>query len=138
MFRFVTIFNTYFSVPDDIEFSLNGTTYHNNSLVALEGIGENNTALLCMINLTACCQPPYTGENGSVLGNWFFPNGTRVPNANETSGELWDFYSEGGEAVVLLNRRRGGVKGIYRCEIPDLMNVNQTRFIGVYTADTGE
>ena len=38
--------------------------------------------------------------------------------------------------MVQLNRRRGGEDGIYRCEIPDSMNVTQTIYIGVYTADT--
>ena len=40
--------------------------------------------------------------------------------------------------MVQLHRKRGGVDGIYRCEIPVLMNVNQSIYIGVYTASTGE
>ena len=35
-------------------------------------------------------------------------------------------------------RRRGGVEGIYRCVIPDAVNVIQTIYIGVYSASTGE
>ena len=100
----------------------------------LEDIGEGDDALSCMTNQTACCRPPYTGENRSAIGNWFFPNGTRVPS----SGSQWDFYRNRGQMVVLLNRRRGGVEGIYRCEIPDAMNVSQTIYIGVYSASTGQ
>ena len=37
-----------------------------------------------------------------------------------------------------MNRRRGGVEGIYRCEIPDSMNVTQTIYIEVYSISTGE
>ena len=37
-----------------------------------------------------------------------------------------------------MNRRRGGVDGIYRCEIPDSMNDIQTIYIGVYNISTGE
>ena len=37
-----------------------------------------------------------------------------------------------------MNRRRGGEEGIYRCEIPDAMNVTQNVYIGVYTISTGE
>ena len=37
-----------------------------------------------------------------------------------------------------MNRRRGGVEGIYRCEIPDAMNVTQTVYIGVCSVSTGE
>ena len=117
----------FFSGRGDVWFSLNGTTYQNNSCVALEDIGECDTALLCVTNST---------NTSTASGNWFFPNGTRVPN----TGKWWDFYRSGGQMVVQLHRRRGGVEGIYRCEIPDSMNVTQTIYIGVYSANanTGE
>ena len=118
----------------EITFSLNGTKYLNNSLVTLEDIGENDTALLCMTDLTPCCRPPHTGTNGTVLGNWFFPNGSRVNN----KGVQLDFYRDREQMVVRMNRRRGGVNGIYRCEIPDLTNITQTVYIGVYAENTGE
>ena len=112
---------------DDVRLSLNGATYHNNSLVTVEDIGEEDNALLCITNLTACCRPPYTGKNG----NWFFPNGTSVPSDG-------DFYRDRGQMLIRLYRRRGGVEGIYHCEIPDSMNVVQTIYIGVYTASSGK
>ena len=118
----------------DVWFSLRGTTYQNNSLVTLEDIGQNDTALVCMTNFPACCQPPYTGENRSALGNWFFPNETRVFSANNQ----YNFYRTRGEMVVHLNHRGGGVEGMYHCEIPDSTNVAKTIYIGVYTASTGE
>ena len=106
----------------------------------LEDIGEGENALLCMTNLTDCCRPPYTGVNGSIIGNWFFPNGTEVSSdiANATSGEERDFYRTRGQMVVRMNRKRGGVEGIYRCEIPDAINFTQTLYIGVYSLSTGE
>ena len=94
-----------------------------------EDIGEEEDALLCMTNFTACCR----GENGSVFGNWFFPNASRI--SSQTSE---DFYREREQMVVRLNRRRDGEEGIYRCEIPDSMNVTQTIYIGVYTGGSGE
>ena len=102
--------------------------------MTLENIGEGDDALLCITTLTACCRPPYTGEMGLAIGNWFFPNGTRVPS----SGSQLDFYRNRGQMVVGLYHRRGGVEGIYRCEIPDAVNVIQTIYIGVYSASTGE
>ena len=66
------------------------------------------------------------------IGNWFFPNGSRVPSA----GSQMDFYRTRSRMVVLLHRRRGGAEGIYSCEIPDTMNVNRTIYIGVYRAVT--
>ena len=115
-------------------FSLNGTTYQNNSCVALEDIGEgDDNALLCVTNLSACCRHPYIGK-GSPSGNWFFPNETRIPG----DSSQWDFYRTRGEMVVHMQRRRGGVEGVYRCEIPDSTSVTHTIYIGVYTAGTGE
>ena len=99
--------------------------------MTLESIGkDDNGALLCK---TACCQPPHVGSNGSIIGNWFFPNGTRVPS----EGSQWDFYRMRDQMVLQLYRRRGGVDGIYRCEIHDAMNVLQTIYIGVYNASSG-
>ena len=119
----------------DVWVTLRSTTYCNNSIVILEDIGEGRDALLCITNYTACCSGHYTGENGSFLGNWFFPNGTRVPSETATSS---NFYRSRGRVVVRLHRRRDGEEGIYRCEIPDSMNVTQTIYIGVYSASTGE
>ena len=113
---------------------LRGIPYQNNSIVTLEDIGEGRNALFCITNQTACCRTPYTGINGSALGNWFFPNGTRVPG----SGRWWDIHRTRGQMVVRLHRRRGGEEGIYHCEIPDAMKVIQTIYIGVYSASTGE
>ena len=118
----------------DVWFSFRGTTYQNNSCVALEDIGEGNDALLCITHFPACCRPPYTDEYWSALGNWFFPNGTSVPAGYSQS----DLYRKSGYMLVRLNRRRGGEEGIYRCEILDSTNVTQTLYIGIYTASNGE
>ena len=96
--------------------------------MTLEDISDGDDALLCVTNLSACCRSP------NARGNWFFPNKTRVPSA----GVHWDFHRTRDQMVVPLQRRRGGVNGIYRCEIPDSINVTQSIYIGVYTAGTGE
>ena len=129
-------YDTGISSAGGVRFSLNGTVYQNNSLVTLEDIGEwsDDDALLCLADPTACCRAPYTGEMGAFIGNWFFPNGTRVAALNIH----WGFYRTRGHMVVRLHRRRSGEDGIYRCEIPDAMNVTQTIYIGLYTANTGE
>ena len=119
--------HTFPSGTGDVWFSLNGTTYQNNSCVALEDIGEGDDALLCVTNQTACCKY-------SALGNWFLPSGARV-----LAKHIWsDFFRSRDQMVVRLNRRRGGEEGIYRCKIPDSTNVIQTLYIGVYIVGTGE
>ena len=100
--------------------------------MTLEDIGiGGGDALLCVTDLTACCRPPYSGTMGPVIGNWFFPNGTRI-------SEQWEMYGTRGQSVVRLHRRSGGVNGIYHCVISDAAGADQTITIGVYTADTGE
>ena len=126
---------TSFTNAGNVNFSLNGTFYQNNSLVTLDDIGEGDDVLLCLTNLTACCRPPYTnGRNRSALGNWFFPNGTRVPS----SDKQWDFHRTRGQMRVALHRRKDGEDGVYRCVVPDAMNVTQIIYIGVYSVSTGE
>ena len=116
-----------FSGAGDVWFSLNGTTYQNNSIVILEDIGEGDDALLCLTNYTACCKDP-------ALGNWFFPNGSRVLSG----GMNLDIFRGRGQMEVHMHRTRGGVEGIYRCEIPDTFGFTQTLYIGVYSECTGE
>ena len=131
----LAMMRAYSIIAGDVWFSLNGTPYQNNSLVSLEDIGGDNASLLCLTNFSACCGPR-TSENTSTNGNWYLPNGSRVPskNINEQSG----FSRDRGQSVVRMYRRRGGVDGIYRCEIPDSMNVRQVIYIGVYTENRGE
>ena len=111
----------------DVRFSLNGTTYQNNSIMMLEDIGAGGDALLCQTSYNACCR-------SLALGNWFFPNETRVPSTDW----MWDFTRTRHHMAVHMRRRRGGVEGIYYCDIPDAMNVTQTIYIGVYSSSSGE
>ena len=106
-------------------------TLNNNSLVTLDDIGEGEDALRCMTDNISCCRPPYAR---SATGNWFFPNGTRVPS----SGGQWDFHRTRGDMTVFLHKRRGGVDGVFYCVVPDKEGIQQTTYIGVYTAGTGE
>ena len=113
---------------------MNGAVTPNHGFVLLDNIGEGDDALLCLTDQPACCRPPYTGAMGLAIGNWFFPNGTRVPS----SGSQWGLHRTRGQMLVSLHRRRGREDGVYRCEIPDAMDVIQTLYVGLYTNTTGE
>ena len=114
----------YFLSAGDVKSSLRGTTYQNNSIVTLTDIGEGNDGLLCITN----------GVNGSVRGDWYFPDGTRVFSTQNDS----DIYGNRDQMMVRMNRRGGGEEGIYHCEIPDAVNRNQSIYIGVYNTSSGE
>ena len=109
--------------------------------MTLEDIGEWDDALLCLTDQPACCKSPFTDELGPpVMGDWFFPNGTRLPSesVNTSSGLQWDFFKDRDQSMVHMHRRQSGATGIYRCEIPNSVNVTQAIYIGVYTASTGK
>ena len=101
--------------------------------MTLEDIGEGDDALLCITNNTACCSRAQVPGWG-ILGDWYYPNGTGVAY----SADMYDFYRNRGQSVVRVNRRRGGMNGIYCCEIPDTAGDDHTIYIGVYNASTGE
>ena len=129
-----------------VRLSLRGTTYQNNSLVSLEDIGDSGVnGLLCETDLADCCRTSDTPPGYPSLGDWFFPNGTAVPNTviDIINGVniIWKFYRNRDHRMVRMNRRRGGVDGIYHCEIPVSLGppiVYQNIYIGVYTTSTGE
>ena len=108
---------------------MTGAIIPNHGFVLLDNIGESIDSLLCLTDLPACCSPPYAE---SALGNWFFPNGTRVPS----SGNRWNFHRTRGQMSVLLSRTRGGANGIYRCYVPSETKDHQL-YVGVYAANSG-
>ena len=131
--KIITFTHSYLILPGgkNLWFLLRNVTYQNNSLVNLVDIGIGDDALFCKTDLTHCCNRHH---GGTSLGNWLYPNKTIVPsNQNK-----WDFYRGRSNMAVVMHHRRGGVNGIYRCEIPDTTNVPQTIYIGVYNTSTGE
>ena len=90
-----------------LHFELGGTTYLNNTVVLVDGIGEEGNALLCVTSSQDCC----------TTGEFYYPDGTPVLIRNRGQ----DFYRNRGDGFIRLNRRNGATSptGSYRCEIPD-------------------
>ena len=86
--------------------------YLNNSVIAIERIGENDQALICHTDKVECC-----ATRPNRFGEFHYPNGVLVPVAKRAHG----FYRNRGSQLIRLNRRPGVVSptGVYRCEIPD-------------------
>ena len=101
-----------------MKFQLKGQAYLNNSIVAINDIGEGDNALMCVTDNSACCDGDATGQ-----GQFYYPDNSRVRFID--SGDLW--YRNRGPQVVRLNRRNDAVSpnGIYRCEIPDSTGTNR-------------
>ena len=101
---------------------LRGRIYvSNSSYIDIDDIGEgDDEGLFCVTDLTHCCRVGIDTRDDTVLGQWFYPNGTDVPVA----GEGYDVYSSRGPSIVRINRRNNirSPTGLYCCEVPDATN----------------
>ena len=66
----------------------------------------------CITDLDTCC----AGIVGQHRGDWYFPNGTRLPFSSNTG----TFFESRGVEQVNIHRRNNAnpPSGIYRCDIP--------------------
>lgn len=105
---------------------MEGQEYGNNSVVNVHSIGEGTKALLCVTDKQDCCNAS-SSNRAETFGEFFFPNGTRVPTDEKRHG----LYRHQGERHISLNKREG-VKfpaGRYSCELLDGGGVIQEVFI---------
>ena len=115
-------------------FNLKGELYSNNSIVTITDIRNGTNALYCFTNRNGCCR----GSDGGANGEWFFPNGSVVERGGLSSS--LDFSRNRLLSAILLNRRNSamGPTGLYRCEVLDARNVNQSIYVGLYSPNEGE
>ena len=116
--------------------SFMGQTLANHSFVHLGTIGiEDTSSLHCVTDLGTCC----SSTQGSHRGDWYFPDGTRLP----FGGHIHEIRSA---QNVQLRRASGAASssGIYRCDIPTLsvhddddISVRDHVYVGVYAANQG-
>ena len=114
----------YYYTYAGIYLSLNGTVYSNNSVIMISEIGNHiGNGLQCVTDRMPCCtaQP-----NISSTGDWFFPDGGKVPSLHieaETFGR-----NRGSDGTVNLHRVSNDVMtptGQYCCVVPDAISVLQ-------------
>ena len=118
--------------------SFMGQTLANHSYVDLSQVGSDGSgsdSVQCITDLRTCC----SGPHGPHRGDWYFPDGTRLPFSR-------DIYEQRGDQRVDLRRRNSATPpgGIYRCDIPtnavydnnDIL-VRDTVYVGLYTASGG-
>ena len=103
-----------------------GMQYPNNSIVNIEEIGEGERALACQTDRISCCR-------NYRIGEWFYPNGSRVPVEGE--GALF-YRNRSNEGLVLLHQRNretasSSSTGLFCCELPDASDKIHTLCIGL-------
>ena len=111
--------------------TLSSMNLTNNSIVTNTEIGTGAAALACNTTYTPCCT---SFENPET--DWYFPNGSRVPNDpylpyQRTRGRF--------SGRVTLNRNsESTTTGIFHCDIPDASGDIQSLYVGIYDMHTGE
>ena len=90
----------------------------------------------CHTDLTTCCNRTY----GVHRGDWYFPNGTRLPFPHNTG----IFEVRDAQRVDLRRNVDGLTFGIYRCDIPTIAvhdnndtSVRDTVYVGLYRHGQG-
>jgi hypothetical protein len=108
---------------------LNGTVYRPGDTVLITDIGvfvavradDPGTSLVCRsdhVN-TQCCRGS-DNPNGGAVGEWFDPNGNKLPRFG--SDLEADFTRGGYIKEVRLNRRNNAMSptGVFECRVPDM------------------
>ena len=106
-----------------------GNNIPNHSYVDLNAVETDNTTdVQCHTDLQTCC----SGAQGVHRGDWFFPNGNRLP----FSGNVYEGRTA--QLVSLQYTGSGGTSGIYRCDIETVAVRNndghETVYVGLYTS----
>ena len=112
------------NVPTGVYLLLKGTVYANNSIIAIDEIGEvtgeSNNGLQCVTDSKQCCQ------GGSQAGAWHLPSGDAVPSQGNDNA----FYTSRGNGTVILNHIHQSnttpTSGVFCCEIPNASFITQT------------
>ena len=123
-------------LPDFPHVSFMGQTLANDSYVKLSLVGDHRggESVECVTDLSTCC----SAVQGIHRGDWYFPDGTRLPFA--------DIYEQRGFQRVYPGRRKrpNPPSGIYRCDIPTIAvhydtdpSVSDTVYVGLYPGSEG-
>ena len=125
--------------------SFMGQTLANHSYVDLSLVGRSDLiggvggeGVQCITDWATCCNSTY----GAHRGDWFFPDGTRLPFA-ATHVHTFEVRVQQG-VEIRRNSDANSPIGIYRCDIPtnavhddeDIL-VRDTVYVGLYTASRG-
>ena len=123
--------------------SFMGQTLANHSYADLSLVGRpdidirHGPSVECHTDLTSCC----SGSDGVYRGDWYFPNGTRLPFARDTG----IFESRQFQRVDLRSNNDSLTSGIYHCIVPtnSVRNVSDTSvrdrpvYVGLYSSNEG-
>ena len=121
-----------------VSFGFMGQILADHSYVDLSTVGrdnDNSDSVVCHSDLDYCC----SGSQGPHRGDWYFPNGTRLPFA----GDIVPIgLGRGPMRAVIRRTTATGPTGIYCCNIStnavhdnNDISLRETVYVGLYPAD---
>ena len=121
--------------------SFMGQTLANHSYVVISLVGDDvsgSDSVQCHTDLDTCC----SSAQGSHRGDWYFPNGDRLPFPGGSGGIIENRVAK---RVNLRRRSDSEIQtGIYCCDIPTNavhhgsdISVRDTVYVGLYHIHQG-
>ena len=107
----------------EIELSIAGQTYPNNSVVRLVEVFETSNqshSLVCATENRPCCNSP------NVIGEWYYPNMTTVPNL-EAGNTFYTSREDDGTVHLYMRNITMSLSHTSQlcCELPNINNLTQ-------------
>ena len=115
--------------------SFMGQALANHSYVDLSLVGSNDSgSVQCITDLQSCCSV----AQGVHRGDWYFPNGTRLPFFG--NGDVNE-YRESQRVHLHRRSHAHSPSGVYCCDIPTYAihypSVRERVYVGLYTGSGG-
>ena len=99
------------------------------------------SAIPCLAIGQCCSNNPHfsadaqLGISPSGIGSWHYPNGSYVRLT--LAGDSYGISRQPGQ-VNLHRQNPSTAEGVWRCEVPGVGGINDTYYIGIYAAGSGE
>ena len=126
--------------PPDRRINVDGIYVANHGLISLNDI-PLGSAIPCLA-IGQCCSnnlhfsaDAQDGISPSGIGSWRYPNGSYVRLT--LAGDSYGISRQPGR-VSLHRQNPSTVEGVWRCEVPRAVGANDTAYVGIYTAGSGE
>ena len=121
-----------------VSFGVTGQSLVDHSYVDLSTVGsasDDSDSVVCHTDLGTCC----SGSQGPHRGNWYFPNGDRLPFIGNS---VPIGLGRSAQIAVIRRTTATGPTGIYRCDMETNAvhsdtdtSVGETVYVGLYPAD---
>ena len=120
--------------------SFMGQTLANHSYVDISQVGTGSDAVYCHTDLSTCC----SGAQALHRGDWYFPNGDRLPIPSGTAGHIFESRIDQRVDIRRINNANEPT-GIYRCDIATEgvhhatdNSVRASVYVGLYRSTAGK